>query len=402
MDNFVIFRSGMSGGTATLAIRIARYLSYQDIKVHYLFKEINNIDNYNQLLGLGVYIYEATNFANYLSIEDQIIVLTFSLEEHAEVSELLKEYKNKVIILYPVQNGITGLNFSRRTVLGRIEYYISRCYFRELINKGVILFTTETLLKEYREVYKIEVTDKCKLANIPMEMGKFNIIDVEHRYFSSPKIILSVLRAEFPLRGYIFPLIDWFTTRRNNNEFQLRIISYGESLAELKEYIAQKDLNQNIELIEGCSYNQLLQYIKSSFVLVGHGTSVLDANSIGVPAVVAVANTYSDASPGLYSKVKDIVGFESNSTSTIPDEIEALAMSDFQEYVMHCKNGYQVMVENNSIKHYVEMLFIIANEAINGINSYRYSRLILVKTNLIRFFGKTIKLIKRGNKHGTI
>ena len=46
-DTVIIYRSGMSGGTATLSFRIGGWFIKHNKRVLYAYKSINDIDNYN-------------------------------------------------------------------------------------------------------------------------------------------------------------------------------------------------------------------------------------------------------------------------------------------------------------------------------------------------------------------
>ena len=72
----------------------------------------------------------------------------------------------------------------------------------------MILFTTQGMEIKHISFYKIKSTNRNLSVGLPIEIGDINESQIRKKINEKNKIILTVLRADFPLRGYVFGLID--------------------------------------------------------------------------------------------------------------------------------------------------------------------------------------------------
>ena len=75
---------------------------------------------------------------------------------------------------------------------------------------------------------------------------------------------MTIARAEFPFKGYILGLLDWFASSDSN--IRLTIVSYGPDEKKIADRIDSFDeiVKKRITLVGKTDYGQLEKYYKTA------------------------------------------------------------------------------------------------------------------------------------------
>ena len=126
----VIFRSGISGGTATLSIRIGEWFLEKGYEVLYICQECNDCNNVKIMNNMGIKVHkwqlpEIKKLFKQNYGDNKFIALTYSLDEFIYVESLRKEINIVKNILYVVSYSglVKGANYNLI-----IKYLIKKFY----------------------------------------------------------------------------------------------------------------------------------------------------------------------------------------------------------------------------------------------------------------------------------
>lgn len=363
MRCFVFFRSGISGGTGTFAIRAAGHLSRAYDRVFYVLEEYNDEANRKSLSELGVRLIGHSSVKEEIAEESELTIMTYTIQEYAKAASVFKKYKNKIILLYPLSNSLTGDDYTNNKILNKLSYLFTRPYFKRLYDSKCIIFTGSKFHKKYAERFKLESETARTYLTIPIDVGEFEEERAKSRFETHPRTVVSVLRTDFPLKGYVFGLIeDMGRLWDEGHDLKLLLIASGDGLQKIKDALNKAGHPENTELVEGCGYGELKTYIDGCFLNVGHGTSILDASSLGVPSLVAADMTCSDKTGGAYRDTKRITLHEGTANLTLYECIKEIEAYDKSAYLELAKSEYDITREKFSMDSFCKNLSAIEKE----------------------------------------
>ena len=210
MRKYFFYRSGMAGGTATLSLRIAKALLSEGYPVFYIYKNLNDNNNYASFRSMGVVMLTEENVKDNAGADDEITVLTYTVEEHAAACRLFQGIKNKTVFLFPVTNGYSGVGFYSVKPLCAMDRGFVKPYLNYLCDKKLIFFAGKGVYERYKKYFDLGHY-KGEFYPLPMQIPPFDEKRRRDRFDKMPRRIITVLRSEFPLKGYVFGLIDEFT-----------------------------------------------------------------------------------------------------------------------------------------------------------------------------------------------
>ena len=252
-------------------------------------------------------------------------------------------------------------------------------FVKKYIETRNVIFMDEATIDASLNYYDIlQYKEKCCILLLPYHIDQHQLKQKSDDIFN----ILTVGRADFPYKGYILGLIEDFDNNFDKmKKSQLTIISTGDDMDELINKIdsVQENVKPYIKLIKGVSPEKLPDYYSQADLYVGLGTTVLEATSFGVPAIVARYDTRKFTSKGFfYENPQEISGKATNEEPAFDKVIETMRMSN-QEYKALQQRSLYALKEN-----YDEN--IILNEFDNWtiLNSSR--RIDLVSKLFVRFY----------------
>ena len=136
----------MSGGTATLSLRIGKGFSKQNYKVCYLYKELNDRNNFDSFISNGFIVKKQNLVDTLFSREDRIIVLTYSLPEHIQAVRKFKKFLQATVLFYPTSNVVSGSEPKRLEKIRLIGKRITKNYFNSINKNGLVILLPINLI----------------------------------------------------------------------------------------------------------------------------------------------------------------------------------------------------------------------------------------------------------------
>lgn len=371
MNNiFIIYRSGLSGGTGTLSVNIGRYLKEKQYEVIYICKEENDDGNSKQLKEMGIKVYCWDN--NFIlkklnriyKTDSNYYVITYSLIEYVITKIMFYNTKNNVKIILYLAN-INGLLIPKKL------------YFLKSIIKYIILYYDKKFEIFYMHNDQIEATEKYyeikiknrdyKIIRLSTKIKEINVNEIIKKTRNNKYVFLSILRAEFPFKGYILGLLDDYEKlAKQYIKIELYIITFGKDKYKVLERIGkmEKKIQDSIFVIGQTSYNELDKYYNKANLYIGMDTTVLDAANMGVPSIVSKKFTYKNETIGLFH---DNPLFENTAIKYDTYEImrNFLNMTK-EEYLVVVEKTYRSLKEYYDInKNYYKLLNIFKLENVN-------------------------------------
>lgn len=350
-----------TGGLQTLMLRIALWCKYNNIECHIIFEEsdkymkrcildnkINYLESFNK-----------HNIVDYVtrcfSSTDDILCITFELPEFIYFEHIFSAYYkdcNITHVIYNVSVGsmIYGREF--KNVLGFLIYKFYSRIVHKYFQNGQVLFMDADTLNSAQNYYNFKWDrNKRYIYLLPM------IINPEPLYGSSydDKIIMTVSRATFPFKGYLISLIDIFEKMfKTYPILKLIIVSFGEDYDKLIKKINDlpDNVKKNVKLINGLSTKEISNILKSAYVYIGMGTTVLDAANEGIPSIVVCHHTMECVCVGMFSDNPEIIG---KMGKGIPVEplIESVIKMNREQYLACCKTTYQSLKKMYNIDDFM-------------------------------------------------
>lgn len=404
-DIFVFLRSGISGGTGTLSIRLSENLIKKGYEVLYICQEINDINNANNLRKIGVEVHKwkqnkvSDKLIQTYGRNRNYIFLTYSLNEFLIV-ESMKEYINihKSILYVVHQYGlIKGCGLSN-WLKSLLTIFYKKIVIKMLNNESVI-FMDDFILSFTEEYYNLECNNKDNLIiNLPMVVSKFDFNSVDNKYKLNIFNLLTISRAEFPFKGYLIGLIKEFNKLCEiYNDIELTIITFGQDVERINKEINDlpTEVKEKIHVCGQTSYDKLSNYFNRSHLFVGMGSTILDAANHSTPSLIVSQYTYDCYTSGFFHMQPKLLIAKENGSEGIKAYVKKVKSMDHNRYLELCMKDYRALSENynmNSFFNYIErdnlkssdVLFckheLITYRLLSGINRF----LKLIRKNCIK------------------
>lgn len=364
---FVILRSGISGGTGTLSIRLGEVLKKNGYEVLYICQEMNDLNNVNSMeeKGVKVHIWElsdiCSNLANQYGNKKSFCFLTYSLNEYLFVEKLKERLEINKNILYVVHHYglIKGANQSTITRKFIKSFYSK--LIKEIIDYNSVIFMDDTSIEETEKYYEISINNKEDIVfNLPITVQEFDTIKIDDKAKLTTFNLLTITRAEFPFKGYVLGLIDDFKKLCDiHNDITLTIITFGKDEGKIAEKIKElpSSVQSKISLISQTPYEKLKEYFNQTHLYLGMGTTLLDAVNNGIPALAVQQYTYNNYSSGFFHMQPNLLVGKPDANTTSNDFIESVKQMDKHEYQLLCKKEYDTLLNfysSDSLVNYLQ------------------------------------------------
>ena len=361
----VFYRCGISGGTATLAMRLGKKLIEGGHDVYYLFYENNNINNVESMQKIGIKAVQKEkidllDYAKKLCLQDECKYICYTLKEYVELALHIGRPQFYDIYIYHTADAVLGIGGTKFEIKKRIKGLLCAPLVRQLyINKKILIFN-EKCDNEIRNTYGLNgIAISMPYYPIPIESEIFSKTKLVERYKENNFNIIAIARAEFPFKNYLFGLIKTINSivAEGSNVF-LQIVSSGSQTHLLQECIdALPEMSRSrIKLDCDIKYDQLSKMIGDYHLNVGMGTTLLDASAHYVPSLIAKDFSDKEEVRGLFADFGTIVAQEGDSLLPMKTCIENVYNLSEDDYIELCIRDNQVVREQYGLENVVRNL----------------------------------------------
>ena len=368
MPTIVFYQdSYIVGGSETLILRLAKQLISNGFRTIILSKEtICDETISRQIFSLKnseYYQFDNTS-KQFLSssgaalcfTEEKVIVYVRSLISLINACCLLDSYKFKSKIVF--RTYIIHPHFSWTNE--KMADFIYRPWVRRMVKRHQMFFMDEITREEYIKHYNEDsyVSEKALIKRLPIIIND-SIKFKEKKHNMS---ILTACRMDFPFKGYVIGLVqDFYRLLKKYNNIELCIIGDGPNKEELKKVVSSlpKVVQNKITLISNVSYDKLLSYINCADILIGMGTTVLDAVNINTISLVAVPYQMENLASSFFDDDFKNVGDpydENKRYLTFYNEIEKIILMSNSDFIAKQKVGKRLLSEHYNIDTFIDEL----------------------------------------------
>ena len=363
---------GAYGGGQTLILRICTYLVKNNYKTGILCHDDGNTEIVNKLEQLGVVIkcvkaWETEKLEQvvneFLAMDSSLTIINFAWNQYLNI-ELVKRrnhcvFKNIIYCIHPAtfEKG-AGINNKLLALIVRKLYART---IMKMSRNNAIVFDTEIDQERTEGFLKVKLSG-VPVLRIPVFVeDKDNYKDIIKTGFDS-NVILTASRAEIPFKGYMLGLIDDFAKLyESNDSYSLKIISAGDDINQIKDRINSlpNAIQKKIFLYGWMTYEQLEEEIRNCKIVVGMGTTILDAAKnykIAIP--VSFYTTENNADDYFGSDYLSFSAPETCKKKAYP-LLEQACDWDFDTYYRKCINSFNTVKENYGMENVMSKILEI-------------------------------------------
>ncbi len=286
-------------------------------------------------------------------------VLTFDWKDYAKIYNYNKISKKTIYyVLSPDE-----LLVCKSINIGFVKKIIFQAMGRSIARHtkaGNIFYMDEISILHTRNYYgkclKANEAD-YKIVRIPIENTRESGFKVNFHENRKEIRILTIARADFPMKGYMCGLIDYVGETDAN--VSLDIVSYGPNIEELKSKISSlsEDKRGKINLYGKVDHAQLGHFFQVADIYVGMGTTLLDAALAGVLAVPVAAYTMELQVDGFFHEDYRVLVLDKDSSPKAEDAvkrfnglIQKIAKMDGKQYSELATRARDLVTENYGIE----------------------------------------------------
>jgi glycosyltransferase involved in cell wall biosynthesis len=389
------------GGVQTLVLRICKYLYNKGNKAKVLlfskkgelFNELNNVAEIKRI-----------------SYFDLFSTLFFSANHFIKDPFFINV--NQIVNVYPGGN-----------ILGAFLSIKLQIPFKTAVyNPADYLFTTKSEKKLFNQL-----PDECKLfMNEETKAGteehvkkKINgniwplaVIDktgnTDYKNIVSQKNKIISVGNLMSFKTYNMTMLQLIKELKDDGVSLIyEVWGSGPLEAEMKEYIRQNKLTENVFIKGTLPYLSFYEQVKTAYIFVGLGTSAIESSFAGVPTIVATAFTKEPLANGLFT---DIEGFNVGEfspdikTYAIKDLIKKILSLNTEEYNILSQKHTKMAIEKYDIENVMNKFFQLPDFILESNKKLKRG----IKKSFISYIikNKTLSLKKRTkqmlNKKSTI
>ena len=348
---------GAYGGGQTLILRMCEWLCENAHKVIVLCDNADNKEVVSALQKIGVeiividiYDFEALAILiSKIKKNETVKVINFAWNQYLSLeiakSKMGIEFDNFIYCIHPqtfMKGAAIGIGFIRRHLV--LEY-------GEILNRindnKALLMMDEIDWKTTEDYFGRRYNIRQPIIRIPMiiEADVKKEIIMEQGYCGN--VIFTSARAEFPFKGYIIGLIDIFEdVLEKYPNSKLVIVSGGNDYAKIEQRIEKctQETQSAITLYKWMEYNKLMDVMKKSKLVVGMGTTILDASRVYKPSIPVCPYTMKCHADGYFeNKPKNIAAV--NGHVSVKDLINNVLKMSWDEYKNHSENSFRAVKE---------------------------------------------------------
>ena len=347
-----------TGGAETLLLRIGRKYVSDGTRAELICRNISH-ELKQEFINAGIQVSESEGSleTKISDFDNKDIILCVTLFEFLETEYYRQknhlDCRNFLYVLHPntmdpdrsLESNILKKNVIKRTV----EKYAAN---------GNILFMDGITMASAEKMLNCSFSGMSDLRfDIPLDIVPFDAENTAKKAESKNFGILSVLRAEFPFKGYVFGLIRSYTELKQTYPYvTLTLISSGDNYKELEEKVETAGgTDAGITLINGATNADLPYYYKKCSLYAGMGTTVLEAVQYGAISIVVTPYTFEFKSDHFFHEAPDLVASGENAPEATSKVREILDMKS-DEFVSTAIDAYRKLEASYSIESFANRL----------------------------------------------
>lgn len=286
MNVYFVYKNIITGGCELLIERLSRELKNRSISVSIIFHSIDQNMQYRyenaglQLTKVDSWSRDKIN-ASLDSKEAHIITFVWN-------DFILCNINGSHIhtVFYAVHYQAFEMGRNKSKLFKELLQKVAIKAIARLSKNGQLICMDEQTLKYTKKYYGL------RTLQLPILRLAIDVVPKVERIIDASQLhILTIARSEFPFKGYILGLLDWFATA--DNDVELTIVSYGPDEKNISNKIESFDetVKKRITFVGKTNYGKLEQYYKVADLYVGMGTTVLDASLRGIVSIPVQAYT---------------------------------------------------------------------------------------------------------------
>lgn len=360
---------GAYGGGQTLILRMCTYLRMKNICTGVLCHDDGNDEIVSDLRNIDVIIKcakswetdkveRAINF--FAKIESELLVINFAWDQYLNI-ELIKRrnninIKNIIYCIHPTTFE-KGSRIKNR-VISNLLKRIYKKILKKMQDNRAIIFDTEIDRSRTEEFFGICLNDSPVLRIPILVKENNNYIDIIEKGFKN-NIILTASRAEIPFKGYMLGLIDDFSRLCESNEnYKLEIISAGDDIDQITSKIdsLSKHIKERISVYGWMNYEELENEIKNSKLVVGMGTTILDAAKNYKVCIPVVMYTTDNNAAGYFGKSNLYFSAPDGWKESAYPLLEEMTKWNLEQYTSRCMESFETVKENYGIENVMKKM----------------------------------------------
>lgn len=286
MKIYFVYKKIITGGCELLIERLSKEIKKRSIPVSIVFQSIDqNMQSRYSNAGIQLLKVNSWNRKNVISCSDseEAYFITFVWNDF-----LICNIKSKHIhtVFYAVHY--------QAYEMGKNKPFFIQKMLKRIAKKGIVTLNNnrQLLCMDEQTVDYTNTFYKYNTVEMPiLRLAIDTVPEVKRKIDKSIINILTIARAEFPFKGYILGLLDWFVS--SDASIRLTIVSYGPDEKKIADRINSFDdiVKKRITLVGKTDYGQLEKYYQTADLYVGMGTTVLDASMRGIVAIPVQAYT---------------------------------------------------------------------------------------------------------------
>lgn len=301
---FIVLSSGL-GGTETLAIRQSRWLRRNNVRTAIITRfgvmDGEYQESFDQVLHLD---------------DDEVDLGSLLMDEWYRLLDRLADGlrpeggwhfmvfgQDGVFISSELSARIAGSSCSIYLV-DDLRYGPARLEYVEAMSRHGLFFSmNEACLEAHRRNYGYRL-ENATVIPLPM-----SVTSEQKPLKTGSRLRVVTVARLVPMKGYVEGLILAVSqaVREDGLDIELQVVGAGPLMARLKWVALREGIAKRVTFIGSVAYADLPRLYRDADIFVGMGTTVLEAASHGVPALIAEAYTTEFRSPGRFSEQ---AGFE--------------------------------------------------------------------------------------------
>lgn len=295
---YAIARSGVSGGTGTLSLRLIRELHQKGYYCAYLCCENNAADTMKQMEAVAdevVCCFDSSYKKQFESIKnryEQFVILTYSVDEYLSIDKLRIFYPQiKRVILYVVHGyafslpNLKNMSKHKRCIKLLALRIMKRPLVKALLRKNSIIFMDEISIQTTSKTLSLKI-DNSVIHHLPIKVKEYSADTWIKLKRHEPFTIGTMCRMEFPMKGYVVGLVDEFPALLKKFDVSLNIVGDGDGGEYLRGKIASlpDNIRNRVKYTKIIPYDQIGSFYSECDLFLGMGTTLLDAANYNVLA----------------------------------------------------------------------------------------------------------------------
>lgn len=344
--------------------RICKELMNQEIKPKILYQESDN-EMLSRLTAATietqqVFAWNRKSIFERINIEDQVKIITFKWMDFI----ICNVKRPKVFtVFYAVHYQALTFGGAITSVKRKLCAFLFGNILRELCDNSQIICMDEQTVRYTKEYYGYNDFFPHMLR-IAVDIVDDDYV-VPNRALDSNRIdILSIARAEFPFKGYLIGLLNWFD-KNNDNCMSLTIITYGPDEKKVFDLVDtfDSDTRERIKIVGKTDYGNLERYYRNSNLYIGMGTTLIDASQRGIVSIPVLPYTLDLVAKKFFYEDYRILALDDDSINNFEQLLIDFKNMSFEQRKKSACESRNAVLSHYGTKSIVMQMLTIINES---------------------------------------